>query len=151
MAEHEIRAVVQPLYRQFYLRRGDAEWLSDQISDGGYERGLEAIDGFAYVGTTMYGNPIGVVARVHALAPGAPDADADRVAEARLHGDGDVAILSWDPDQEPVATVPLPHGSVHIRASWYGMGEAAAHTDFDVGGEDLSPERLRIDFWPLGS
>lgn len=73
------------------------------------------------------------------------------VAEARLHGDGDVAILSWDPDQEPVASVPLPHGSVHIRASWYGMGEAAAHTDFDVGGEDLSPERLRIDFWPLGS
>ena len=68
MAEHEIRAVVQPLYRQFYLRRGDAEWLSDQISDGGYERGLEAIDGFAYVGTTMYGNPIGVVARVHALS-----------------------------------------------------------------------------------
>ena len=52
----EVGLVVQPWYRQFYLRRGDADWLSDEISAEGYERGLEAKDGFAYVGTTMYGN-----------------------------------------------------------------------------------------------
>lgn len=148
MVEAEVEVVVLPWYRQFYLRRGDADWLADRISPEGYERGLEAIGGFAYVGTTMYSNPTVVAARVHDTAPGAPDADADRVAEARLDGTGDVAIRNWDPSQEPVTVIPLPQGRVHIRATWYGMTQAAAHPDCDLGGGDLSPERLILDFWP---
>ena len=148
MVEAEVHVVVLPWYRQFYLRRGDAAWLSDQISPEGYERGLEAIDGFAYVGTTMYGNPTGVMARVHDAAPGPPDANPDRVAEARLGGSGEVAIRSWDPSEEAAGVIALPDGPVHIRAAWYGMSEAAAHPDRELGGDDLSPERLTIDFWP---
>lgn len=144
----EIQVVVMPWYRQFYVRRGDAEWLSDQISSEGYERGLEAIDGFAYVGTTMYGNPTKVAVRVHDRAPGQPDAEADRFAEARLTGSGDAAILNWEPGDDPVAVVPVPPGPVGIRASWYGTAAAAAHPDWDIGGEQLSPERLILDFWP---
>ena len=148
MVEAEVHVVVLPSYRQFYLRRGHVDWVSDQISPEGYERGLEAIDGFAYVGTTMYGNPTGVTARVHDAEPGPPDADPDRVAEARLGGAGDVAVRSWDPSEEPAGVIPLPHGPVHIRAAWYGMTEAADHPDCDLGGGGLSPERLTIDFWP---
>jgi len=148
VVQAEVHAVVLPWYRQFYLRRGDVDWLSDQISPEGYEGGLEAIDGFAYVGTTMYGNPTGVAVRVHDAEPGPPDAEPDRVAEARLGGAGYVAVRSWDPSEEPACVIPLPHGPVHIRAAWYGMAEAADHPDCDLGGGDLSPERLTIDFWP---
>ena len=56
--------MIRPWYRQFYLRRGDAEWYSDRISDDGYASGLEAVDGFAYVGTTMYGSPTELVIKV---------------------------------------------------------------------------------------
>ena len=148
MPDREIEVVVRPWYRQFYVRRGDADWLSDQISDAGYERGLEAIDGFAYIGTTMYGSPTSIGVRVHDRAPGPPDADADRFAEARLTGTGDVAILNWEPGHEPVAVVPVPPGPVEIRVSWFGTSAAAAHPDWDIGGEQPSPERLILDVWP---
>ena len=75
--------MIRPWYRQFYLRRGDAEWYSDRISDHGYTSGLEAVDGFAYVGTTMYGSPTEVVIEVRQDDPGIPES-ADRSAEAVL-------------------------------------------------------------------
>lgn len=139
--------VVRPWYRQFYLRRGDAEWYSDRISDDGYASGLEAVDGFAYVGTTMYGSPTEVVIRVRAADPGKP-VSADRSAEAVLSGDGDLAILNWEPDDHPVATIHMPEGNVRVRASWFGTQVAAAHPDSDVGGEERSPEHIVLDLWP---
>jgi hypothetical protein len=144
----EIEVVVKPWYRQFYLRRGDADWLSDQVSDEGYERGLQAIDGFAYIGTTMYGSPTNVGVRVHDTDPGPPDAHVDCFAEARLTGSGDVAILNWEPGDDPAAVIPVPPGPVAIRVSWLGTNAAAAHPDWDIGGEQLSPERLILDLWP---
>jgi hypothetical protein len=141
---------VEPWYHQFYVRRGSADWVSDQISVDGYERGLEAIDGFAFVGTTMYGSPTAFTARVYADAPGAPNVDADRVAEARLGGAGPVAIVNWEPGDEPVAIVPVPAGPVQVRVSWFGIREAAAHPDCEVGGRRPSPEHLTLEFWPLG-
>ena len=57
--------VVKPWYRQFYLLRGEAEWTSDRVSPGAYESCLEAIDGFVYVGTSMYGHPTDVRVEVH--------------------------------------------------------------------------------------
>lgn len=139
--------VVRPWHRQFYLRRGDAEWCSDRISDDGYASGLEAVDGFAYVGTTMFGSPTEVLIRVHPAEPGTP-AFADRSAEAVLSGAGDLAVLNWEPDDHPVTTIDLPAGHVRLRASWFGTQAAAAHLDSDVGGEELSPERVVLDLWP---
>ena len=139
--------MIQPWYRQFYLRRGDAEWYSDRISDHGYTSGLEAVDGFAYVGTTMYGSPTEVVIEVREDDPGIPES-ADCSAEAVLSGDGDLAILNWDPDDQPVATIHMPEGNVRLRASWFGTKAAAAHPDSDVGGEERSPERIVLDLWP---
>ncbi len=144
----EIPVVVKPWYRQFYVRRGGAEWLADQVSPEGYERGLEAIGGFAYVGTTMYDNPTKVVVRVHDMAPGPPDGEADRVAEACLAGSGDVAVLNWEVGDDAMAVVAVPSGPVAIRVSWHGTAAAAAHPDCDVGGEQPSPERLILDLGP---
>lgn len=149
MPDISIEAVVKPWYRQFYLRRGEAEWQSDRISNEGYERGFEAVNGFVYVGTTMYGNPTRVMVLVHDGNPGPPDPAAERVVEARLDGAGDIAVLNWDPGEDPVAVAPVPDGSLQIRASWFGMNDAAAHPDWDVGGDALSPEQLALDVWPV--
>ena len=144
-----IEAVVKPWYRQFYVRRGEADWQSDRISDDGYERGLEAVNGFVYVGTTMYGNPTRVRILVHDGNPGPPDRAVERVVDARLHGAGDIAVLNWDPGEDPVAVVPVPDGSLHIRMSWFGMNDAAAHPDWDLGGDALLREHLTLDVWPV--
>jgi hypothetical protein len=147
VTDAETNVVVQPWYRQFYLRRGSAEWNSDKVSGAGYSRGLEAIDGFVYVGTTMYGSPTQITIRVHASNPGPPD-PADRAAEVRLDGDGHLAVLNWQPGEAAVADVVLPTGPLLVRASWHGTAQAAAHPDYDLGGEDLSPERVVLDLWP---
>lgn len=139
-------AVVTPWYRQFYLRRGEADWASDQVSEAGYERGLDAIDGFVYVGTTMFGNPTEVSVEVHESHP-EPSDEADRVVEVPLAGSGSLAILSWG-SSEPEATVELPEGPCRLRASWYGMADAEQHPDYDLGGADLSPERVLVEIWP---
>lgn len=36
-----------------------------------------------------------------------------------------------------------------VRASWFGTAEAATHPDNDMGGDDLSPEHVTLDFWPV--
>ena len=86
--------IVRPWYRQFYLRRGDADWSSDQVSEDGYTRGLEVIDGFVYVGTTMYGSPTEVVIDLHVSDPGLHPS-ADRHSDALLDGDGNLDVLNW--------------------------------------------------------
>ena len=147
---NEVAAVVRPWYRQFYLRRGEAEWRSDQISDGGYEQGLEAVDGFVYVGTTMYGSPTEVVVRVHTSEPAMPQS-AERTAEVTVEGAGDLSVLNWEPGDPPVAEVALPAGAVRLRVGWVGSAAAEAHPDFDLGGTEQSPEHLLLDIWPEGS
>ena len=67
MLTSQISTVVHPWYRQFYLRRGDAEWASDRVTAEGYAVRIEAIDGFVYVGTSMYGHPTAV--RVGSTTP----------------------------------------------------------------------------------
>jgi hypothetical protein len=138
--------VVHPWYRQFYLRRGEAEWASDRVTDEGYDVRIEAIDGFVYVGTSMYGHPTEVRVEAHDTPPAAPD-DADHEVEVSLLGNGPLAILSWG-DVDPVATIELPDGPVRLRASWFGLAAAVAHPDNDLGGEDPSPERLLFQAWP---
>jgi hypothetical protein len=149
MSEVTGSAIVHPWYRQFYLRRSDAEWCADQVSDDGYVQGLEAIDGFVYVGTTMYGSPTEVAIHLHATDPG-PNPAADRLAESMLTGEGgDLDVHNWEAGDPPVATVSLPRGALRLRASWFGMREAAAHPDVDLGGTARSPERIVIDLWPV--
>ena len=149
MLTSQISTVVHPWYRQFYLRRGDAEWASDRVTAEGYAVRIEAIDGFVYVGTSMYGHPTAVRVEVHDTAPDAPD-DADHEAEVPLVGGGQLAVLSWG-DDEPVATAELPDGRCRLRASWFGVADAEAHPDNDLGGEDLSPERLQFQVWPAAA
>jgi hypothetical protein len=126
MLVREASAVVKPWYRQFYLRRGEAEWASDRVSDDGYQRGLEAIEGFVYVGTAMYGNPTSVRVAVHDAEPEPTSDEADRVVEVSVSGDGPLAIFSWASD-EAEATVELPAGSCRLRASWFDVGAAETH------------------------
>ena len=45
------RVHVDPDYFQFYLRRGEAPWASDAVSETGYGRRLWSDGGFVYVGT----------------------------------------------------------------------------------------------------
>jgi hypothetical protein len=146
MRTAQISTVVHPWYRQFYLRRGDAEWASDRVTAEGYAGRIEAVDGFVYVGTSTYGHPTSVRVEVYDIAPDAPD-DADHEAEVPLLGEGPLAVLSWG-DDEPLATAELPDGPCRLRASWFGVADAEAHPDNDLGGEDPSPERLLFQAWP---
>lgn len=148
VSDENAAVIVRPWYRQFYLRRGDADWSSDQVSEDGYTRGLEVIDGFVYVGTTMYGSPTEVVIDLHVSDPGL-DPSADRHSDALLDGDGNLDVLNWEPGEPPVATVPLPAGQLRLRASWFGTAAAAEHPDAEFSGEDLSPERITFDLWPV--
>ena len=143
----EVTVLVRPWYRQFYVRRGAAEWRSDEVSDEGYERGLEAVDGFMYVSTTMFGSPTRVTVRVHDEEP-AIDAAAERTADTTVTGDGPIAVLNWDPSDPPVASIAVPQGRLSVRASWHGVSEARNHPDSEFGGDDTSPERVVLDVWP---
>ncbi|MEZ5377721.1 MAG: hypothetical protein R2733_14545 [Acidimicrobiales bacterium] len=138
---------VRPWHRQFYLRRGASEWKSDQVSDAGYKAGVEAIEGFVYVGTTMFGSPTRLSIRTHSSDPGPPQS-ADRSAEVTITGAGNLAVLNWDPGEPCVGEVELPDGPVCARVSWHGTKQAAAHEDCEVGGERSSPEYLVLDVWP---
>ncbi len=140
------KVVVNPWYRQFYLRRGDAPWASDQLSRAGIERALEESGGFVYVGTSMYGNPVDVTLELHDDDP-SPDDRADRVTEVSLSGSGPLGVLSWG-ETEPELVFELPEGPLRLRASYSGLAAADAHPDNDVSGEELSPERILLQLWP---
>ena len=142
-----VAVVVRPCYRQFYLRRGQAEWRSDEISAAGYEQGLEEVEGFVYVGTAMYSSPTRLAIAVHPSDPGAPP-NADRVAMVAITGHGDLAVLNWEPGVPAVATVRVPTGRLLARVGWYGSDVAAQHPDNDIGGDEVSPEHLTLDLWP---
>jgi hypothetical protein len=144
---HASEVVVRPCFRQFYLRRGRAEWRSDEISPAGYERGLEEVDGFVYVGTSMYGSPTRLAITVHASDPGAPP-NADHVAQIEIAGQGDLAVLNWEPGEPPIASIRVPTGRLHARVGWHGTDAAKLHPDNDIGGDELSPEHLTLDVWP---
>lgn len=137
--------VVKPWYWQFYLRRGDAEWASDRVSDAGYASGAEAIDGFVYIGTTMYGSPTQLTVDVTEQTPPAPTS-AERSLDVLLGGAGPLAVLSWG-DDDPVAVVEVPVGALKMRVNWTGTDAASQHPDVEVGGNTLSPERIDIQIW----
>jgi hypothetical protein len=141
-----VTAVVRPSFRQFYVRRGDAPWASDEVSASGYEARLEAIDGFVYIGTEMYGSPTRVTVEVlDSEPPVAPRAE--RHADSRIDGSGPLAVLSWG-ETEPDLVVDVPAGTLRVRASWFGTEEAAKHPDWDLGGDDESPESVTLQVWP---
>jgi hypothetical protein len=139
--------VVRSWGGQFYLRRGDADWASDRVSPEGYEAGVEGIDGFVYVETTMYGSPTTVTCEVHSQDPGTRP-EAQRFAETQLGGSGPLAIRTTDYDAPPVGFVELPTGHARLRVSWIGTAAAAAHPDVAIGGHEPSPESIIIDIWP---
>lgn len=138
--------VVKPWYRQFYLRRGAAEWASDQVSDAGYAAGAEAIGGFVYVGTAMYGNPTSVSVELCEANPALPEG-VEHSVDLELDGAGPLAVLGWG-DDDPVAVVEVPEGQLHLRVNWVGTDAASVHPDAEVGGATLSPERVAIQVWP---
>lgn len=137
---------MKPWYRQFYLRRGDASWASDQVSDEGYAAGVEAIGGFVYVGTTMYGSPTAVAVEVTETAPAAPP-EAERSVVVEIGGKGRLGVLGWG-DNDPTAVADVPVGPLGCRVSWMGSEEAAEHPDAEIGGQALSPETIVIQIWP---
>ncbi|MGH3665277.1 MAG: hypothetical protein ACRDU8_04165 [Egibacteraceae bacterium] len=137
--------VVSPWYRQFYLRRGAARWASDEVSTEGYEARLDAIGGFVYVGTEMYGSPTEVIVEVHDTEPPVAE-NADRVVDASVGGDGPLAVLSWG-EQEPDVVIDVPGGTLRLRAAWSGLSEAQGHADQEVGGDERSPERVLLQVW----
>lgn len=139
-------AVVRPWYRQFYLRRGPAPWASDEVSSDGYATGVEAIGGFVYVGTTMYGSPTNVTIEVSDAEPANPHGT-DRSATVTIRGEGSLALLSWGED-EPVAIAHAPEGPLRCRVIRTGTDAASNHPDVEGGGESLSPEAIVIQVWP---
>ena len=141
-----LEVTVNPWYRQFYLLRGDDPWASDQVTREGYERRVDAIGGFVYLGTSMYGNPVVMTLELHDDEPPVSE-DADHVAEVPLSGSGPLAVLSWGQD-EPEATFELPAGPLRLRTVHAGLAAADAHNDNDLGGEDLSPETIVAQLWP---
>ena len=150
MLLQSVTGVVKPSYRQFYLRRGEEEWASDQVSDEGYKTRLEAIGGFVYVGTSMWGFAVEVTFEVHDSEPLGIRDDADHIVEVSVSGSGPVAVLSWywEPFDEPVAVVQVPVGDLRLRGTWTGVGAAETHPDQDLAGPELSPERLLFQAWP---
>lgn len=146
MDDRSMEVVVKPWYRQFYLQRGDADWLPDQVSELGYATRVEAIDGFVYVGTVMYGHPTSVSIRVTDAPPVLTD-DGDHVVEVSVTGEGPLKVLSWGAD-EPDAVIVVSPGPLRLRATWFGLFDAATHPDADVGGDDTSPERVALEVWP---
>lgn len=146
MVTSSLEVTVNPWYRQFYLLRGDDPWASDQVSREGYERRLDAIGGFVYVGTSMYGNPVVVTLELHDEEPRVSE-DADHVADVPLSGSGTLAVLNWG-DNEPEATFELPAGPLRLRTVHAGLAAADAHPDNDLAGEDPSPETIVVQLWP---
>jgi len=140
------RFTVQPWYRQFYLRRGDAPWASDQVSNETYEVGVEAIGGFVVVGTEMYGSPTEVVVEADDEEPPVPE-HVDRSVEVSIAGNGPLAVLSWG-DDDPVGIVELPAGPIRMRVNWRGLTDTLTHPDYDLGGDDPSPETVLLQLWP---
>ena len=140
------RTGVQPSYRQLYLRRGDAPWASARVSEGGYDRALDAADGFAYVGTSMWGYAVEVALELHDGEPPVRG-DADRITEVSLTGSGPLGVFGWG-DDEPQLTFELPEGPLRLRASFFGLAAADAHPDNDLAGEELSPEGIVLELWP---
>jgi len=143
-----VRAEVHPWYWQFYLRRGSAEWASEQISSEGYESHLECINGFVYVGTWTYGSRTSVAVELHDEEP-PTTGESDHVVEVALDGDGQLAILNWEPDDAPVAELDLPTGRMALRGSWTGVHAAEEFPERDTSGDQPSPEKIRLQIWPL--
>ena len=139
---------VQPWYWQFYLRRGNADWASDQISSEGHEAHLECISGFVYVGTWTYGSRTTVTIELHEQEP-RPDGHADHVEEVVLDEDGQLAILNWEPNDVPVAEIHLPTGQMTLRGSSTDVRAANEFSERETGGDQPSPERILIQIWPL--
>ena len=138
---------MRPCYWQFYLRRGDAEWTPDRVSEDGYESRLDAIDGFVVVITSMYGNPTEVVVEVDDGEPSEIIADAEHVAEVSVTGQGSLVLLNWDDSMPPCLTVEVPSGPLRIRGSWIGMSAEHAHPDRQATSEVLSPEHVTLQVW----
>ena len=140
------QTVVNPWYRQFYLRRGDAPWASDRISKDGYEAHLEAVEGFVCVSTEMYGSPTPVSIEIHDSEP-VPVENADRSVEVSVDGDGPIAVLSWA-EEEASTSIDTPDGPLRLRVSWFGLSETIGNPAREAGGEAESPERILLQVWP---
>jgi len=142
----QVTAIVHPFYRQFYLRRGSAPWATDGVSSDGYGARLEAIGGFVYVGTTMYGSPTVVTVEVRDDPPALVHHDGDHVVEVSVAGEGLLALFSWGADH-PEETVDPPPGPLRLRGSWTGMAAARADPDYEAGTDRRSPERVAFQVW----
>jgi len=145
MLMESVTAVVESSYWQFYLQRGDAEWLPDQISDEAYQNHLECVGGFVYVGTSTYGSPTTVTIEVHDCEPN--PAPAERIVEVMVDGEGSLTLWNW-PGDGPVAQVELPVGPVSLRASWAGMEAASEFPEREAPGDLPSPEEIQLQLWP---
>lgn len=137
---------MHPSHWQFYLRRGNAEWASDQVSPEGYEAHLESIHGFVYVGTWTYGSSTSVTIELHDCEP--TPALADHAVEVTLDGDGQLALLNWEPGDEPVARIQPPTGRMALRGSWTGLAAVDEFPEREVAGDRPSPEVIRFQIWP---
>jgi hypothetical protein len=147
MLSSRTTVTVQPSYSQFYLKRGDAEWASESVSDEGYEARLEVIDGFVYVGVSMYGNPTEVTFEVYDSLPTEIIPEADHVVEASITSEGPMCIFSWG-DDFPEVFIDTPSGPLRLRASWKGIAAALARPDREGTSDEVSPESLVFQVWP---
>jgi hypothetical protein len=107
---------------------------------------MEAIGGFAFVGTEMYGSPTRVTVEVYdSEAPTVENAE--RSVEVSVDEDGPISILSWGEDVAE-AVVDVPAGPLRLRGSWFGLSSTVGHPDYDSGGDAESPERVLFQVWP---
>lgn len=121
-------------------------WRSDSVSPDGYERHLEALEGFVYIGTWTYGGTTSVVVEVHQSEPTLTEAD--HVVEVTLDGDGPLAILNWSESDGVAAEVDLPPGRMALRSSWTGLESLKEFPELEVASDWLSPEMIRLQIWP---
>lgn len=141
----EHRVQVDPDYFQFYLRRGEAPWASDAVSETGYERRLWSDGGFVYVGTHRRFGTMPVTITVLNGRPDLPDDRWQHVAEVSLSaGAPTIEVFSWGSD-DPAFVVPVPTGDLRLRCAWTGLVAGRAE---GLDDEFESDEQLAIQVWP---
>ena len=147
---------VEPDYFQFYARRADAGWASDQTTSMGFEAHLWSNGQFVTVRTARKFGTTAVAVEVWDAPPDPPDEHWQHVAEVSLEPGGPLEVFGWD-DDTPAVIVPIDEGWVRLRVLWAGLvagrfegmdedGNSEEHLMFQVWGAPRSPSAV-IRWW----
>jgi hypothetical protein len=139
----ELTVVVDVDYWQFYLKDAASPWASEDFDDPDFADHLGVRDGLVYVGSGRHFGDVTVRVSVLDQQPGSPPDRWQHAAEASLMSSGVLEVYGWS-DNGPLASVPVPAGSVRLRLGWEGV------VPFRYADELLdlpSTEQVTIQVW----